>query len=97
MPTWAKLASFTRDYEKLSDDERAAFNKAIRKFVEDLKAGGAFRAGLRVKKMTDAGEVWEMTWANDGRATFEFGEEVAPGERHVVWRRIGTHTIFTNP
>lgn len=97
MPTWGKLASFDRDYAKLAEADRAAFRKAVEKFVEDLRAGGSFRAGLRVKKMTDAGEVWEMTWAPDGRATFEFGDEQVSGERHVIWRRIGSHMIFNNP
>lgn len=41
--------------------------------------------------------VLEMTWAPDGRATFEFGREIRSGEHHVVWRRIGTHEIFSRP
>ncbi len=35
-----------------------------------------------------------MTWAPDGRATFEYGDEVQSGEPHVTWRRIGTHSVF---
>jgi hypothetical protein len=42
-------------------------------------------------------DVWEMTWAPDGRATFHFGTPVTEGEAHIVWRRIGTHKIFTRP
>ena len=38
-----------------------------------------------------------MTWAADGRATFEYGDEVAEGEPHVLWRRVGTHAIFDQP
>jgi hypothetical protein len=41
--------------------------------------------------------VFEMTWDNDGRATFSYGAERITGEAHVVWRRIGTHAIFTPP
>jgi len=41
--------------------------------------------------------VWEMTWAPDGRATFEYGDELHPGEQHIIWRRIGTHGIFRKP
>lgn len=45
---------------------------------------------------TDA--IFEMTWAPDGRATFELGEgHQTQGERHVVWRRIGTHDVFRQP
>jgi hypothetical protein len=38
-----------------------------------------------------------MTRAPDGRATFQYGPEIAPGEPHVIWRRIGTHAIFREP
>jgi hypothetical protein len=41
--------------------------------------------------------IWEMTWAPDGRATFGYAEPVKPGQPHVVWRRIGTHQIFKEP
>ena len=37
-----------------------------------------------------------MTWADDGRATFEYGEAVE-GESHVTWRRVGTHSVFKQP
>jgi hypothetical protein len=40
---------------------------------------------------------FEMTWAPDGRATFRNGEERIAGKPHVIWRRIGTHSIFTPP
>jgi hypothetical protein len=37
--------------------------------------------------------VFEMTWDNDGRATFSYGAGRVPGQPHVIWRRIGTHDI----
>lgn len=39
----------------------------------------------------------EMAFAPDGRATWQFGDEVMAGQVHVVWRRIGTHAIFRSP
>jgi hypothetical protein len=66
-------------------------------FVEDLAAGAGFRPGLRVKKMKGHENIWEMTWAADGRATFSYAEPVKPGQPHVIWRRIGTHEIFKEP
>jgi len=42
-------------------------------------------------------DVWELTWAPDSRATFHFGNQVREGEPHIIWRRIGTHKIFTRP
>lgn len=68
----------------------------LTEFVIDLKGGG-FRPGLRVKRVMGTASVWEMTWAPDGRATFEYGDEQRPGETHVLWRRVGTHDIFRNP
>ena len=38
-----------------------------------------------------------MTWAPNGRATFEYGNEMRSGEPHIIWRRIGTHGIFRKP
>jgi hypothetical protein len=96
MPTWDMLASFRRDFDKLSPAQQAAFRLAIAHFVTDMRVG-AFRKGLRVKKMSGHGSVWELTWAPDGRATFEYGNEIVSGEQHVIWRRIGGHDIFGRP
>jgi len=52
---------------------------------------------LRVKKMAGYDDVWELTWAPDGRATFEYGASVKEGHPHVRWRRVGTHDIFKRP
>jgi hypothetical protein len=38
-----------------------------------------------------------MTYAADGRATFEYGEEQRPGEAHIKWRRIGDHGVLDRP
>jgi hypothetical protein len=65
--------------------------------LEVLREGSGFRKGLRVKRMQGREDVREITWAPDGRATFHFGNPVAEGEVHIVWRRIGTHKIFTRP
>jgi hypothetical protein len=96
MPTWDQLAAFRQDLKNLTPQQKAAFKKAVARFVADLRAG-SFRKGLRVKKMAGGGDIWEMTWAPDGRATFHYGDEVQAGEHHVVWRRIGTHDIFGRP
>ena len=42
-------------------------------------------------------DFFEMTWADDGRATFHYGEEIVSGHPHIVWRRVGSHEIFQNP
>jgi hypothetical protein len=97
VPTYEWVSRFRRDFLALSPDEQAEFLDKVAQFVADLEAGRPFRNGLRVKGVQGAPGVLEMTWARDGRATFEFGQEVRPGERHVIWRRVGTHAIFANP
>ena len=85
---------FAQDYKKLTREQRARFAKAVTdEFVPDLVAG-RFRAGLRVKRVRGAPGVYEMTWAPDGRATWQYGEHVRLGVPHVIWRRVGTHAIF---
>ena len=97
MPTWDKTERFQKDWAELGTGEREAFRAAVVKMVEDLRAGRGFRKGLRIKGVKQADGVYEMTWASDGRATFQYGSPRAPGEAHIIWRRIGTHEIFGNP
>jgi hypothetical protein len=97
LATFAWLARFRSDFLSLTPAQQAAFLAAVRQFVEDLEAGGAFHAGLRVKGVKGAAGIFEMTWADDGRATFQYGDAVKPGEPHVIWRRVGTHAIFKRP
>jgi hypothetical protein len=99
MPTFETLPRFERDWKNLTRQQQAAFRKVIREyFVPDLAAPDRpFRLGLRVKGVTVHPGVFEMTWDNDGRATFSYGEERIAGQAHVIWRRIGTHAIFTPP
>jgi hypothetical protein len=94
VPTFETTARFDRDRGKLSREARARFLKVVREeFVPDLIAG-SFRPGLRVKGVQGAEGVYEMTWAPDGRATWQYGPERLPGHKHVIWRRVGTHAIF---
>lgn len=97
MPTYAWLARFAADFDSLSPEQQALFLTAISQFVEDLHEGKAFRKSLRIKGVQGARGIFEMTWASDGRATFEYVRPVVDGEPHVVWRRIGTHAIFKKP
>lgn len=97
MPTYERLSRFDADWEKLPKDQRDRFRVAVRQFIEDLSANRPFRSGLRVKRVQLTPNVFEMTFAPDGPATWHYGEETRPGEPHVVWRRIGTHDVFRNP
>lgn len=97
MPTYETLARFERDHDGLGPAAKRAFRKAVRQFVEDLERGDGFREGLRVKGVRGHRGVFEMTWADDGRATFEYGKAQQNGEPHIIWRRVGSHDIFRCP
>lgn len=57
-------------------------------FVPDLAAPDRpFRPGLRVKGVAAHPGVFELTWDNDGRATFSYGDEGIAGQAYVIWRR----------
>ncbi len=97
MPTFRTLPRFERDWQRLDPADRERFRRAVLdEFVPDL-AAGRFRPGLRVKAVRAHPGVFEMTWAPNGRATWQYGDEMKPGEPHVVWRRVGTHDILRLP
>lgn len=81
----------------MTPQQLAAFKAAVRDMVDDLREKRPFRASLRIKRVQGTECVWEMSWAGDGRATWEYGKEEIPGEVHVIWRRVGTHSIFRRP
>lgn len=91
MPTYQRLTRFDQDWASLTVAEQARFRSAVGKFVADLAAGRPFRKGLRVKRIEGVADIWETTLAPDGRATWQYSDEVRPGHAHIVWRRIGTH------
>jgi hypothetical protein len=97
MPTFERLPRFDADWNKLTKEQQDAFRVAVAQFVDDLQRGEGFRSGLRVKVVRGSGGIWEMTWAKDGRATWQYGHELSAGEVHVIWRRISSHEIFGGP
>jgi len=98
VPRYSQSHRFWRDYRKPNEAQRQLFRAAVEEFVEDLKVGpDEIRPSLRVKKVHGTPEVWEMTWADDGRATFEYAEDSREDDPHVIWRRIGTHDVFRAP
>ncbi len=96
MPTHHELPRFLRDWASLDSAQRALFLAALQLFVAGI-ARQDFDPRLRVKRVQGSAGVWEISWAADGRATFEYGTEVIVGEPHVIWRRIGTHDVFRRP
>ena len=96
MPTYQGRPRFRRDFKSLTAAQVTAWKVALALFVEGLRRG-SFDPSLRIKRVQGEPGVWEMTWAPDGRATFQYGDPVKAGDIHIIWRRIGTHNIFRNP
>ena len=102
---------FKSDFKKLSKAEQDMFRAAARAFSDAcdrrLEANDRqWPASLRVKSIESARGIFEMTWnfsGPDGRATWEWTtlSVERDGKRVVVpavqWRRIGTHSIFSQP
>lgn len=98
MPTWERTDRFRRDFEALSTADQERFKACVAdKFIPAISNGPPYPNGLRIKGVQGSKGVYEMTWAPDGRATYQFGEELEPGDPHVVWRRVGTHDVFAAP
>jgi len=95
-PTYERFSEFDREWSRLPSPQRELFKVAVKKFRADL-AAAKFRKGLRVKRVQGHPGIFEMTFAPDGRATWQCGDEVIDGEPHIIWRRIGTHDIFNRP
>lgn len=95
---------FKADITRLSRRERDLFRAVIRdQFVAAAERvasvpGSGWPRSLRVRRVTAAPGVWEMTWSfsgPDGRATFEW--VVIDGRPAIRWRRVGTHAVFREP
>jgi hypothetical protein len=98
MPTHDEDDSFWRDWRRLNREQRLAFRKAAAALNADLAADSGIRPSLRAHPMVGNSGIWELTWeGEDGRATFRFGPEKVPGQRHVIWRRVGGHEIYQEP
>ncbi|MFJ1751203.1 hypothetical protein ACIOJD_33985 [Streptomyces sp. NPDC088116] len=98
MPTFETCPRFTADLQHLTPAQRRRFRRVVLDaFVPDLRTGRQFRPGLRIKRVRCAPGVYELTWAGNGRATWQYGTERIRGAQHIIWRRIGTHDILTGP
>jgi hypothetical protein len=95
-PTYERTRRFDRDWDALSPSDRGRFREMVTKFVADLEAG-RFRPGIRVKRIEGTSNVYEVTFAPEGRATWEYGEPMLDGQTHVIWRRVGTLAALCKP
>jgi hypothetical protein len=98
MPTFERLARFDREFRRMPRELQRAFLAMLPIFIAGLRADPpVFPPTLRLKRVQGMSSVWEITFAPDGRATFTYGDEVIPGQTHVVWRRVGAHDVLSEP
>ena len=92
MATFETLPRFEANWLALTQGQQVMFRKAVLEaFEPDLALPDRpFRPALRVRELATCPGVLEMTWSDDGRATFSYGEERVPGQLHVIWRQIGS-------
>ncbi len=100
---------FKADYKRLSVAEQETFRKAAREFSaacdDFIRRTDPFQwpGHLRIKPVTNAPGVFELTWSfsgPDGRATWEWvsiTDDQGNGYPAIRWRRLGSHRIFRNP
>ena len=97
-PTYDATTRFLREFLKLPASQRHAFLAARDEFIEALRTSPPeFPTHLRIKRVQGTDGIWELTFAADGRTTFRYGDEVIPGQPHIVWLRIGKHAILDDP
>ena len=96
MPTYEPLARFWRDYADLTGEQQKQFRDAVELFRDGL-ATGQFHPSLRIHRIDPAPGVYSLSWGSDGRATFQYGTSLEPGQAHIIWRRVGTHDIYRRP
>lgn len=95
MPTYDVLPGCWLDYRQLDLDARKEFMAKVQLFIHALSEEPViFPNELRIHKLKGL-EYWSMTWAPDGRAVFIWGDEVIPGERHVIWIGVGSHKVYS--
>ncbi len=101
---YERTDSFKRDYRRLPEEHKDEFrrcvqedfNPALDQHVES--PGEPWPSRLRVRGVSGASGIWEMTWSftdPDGRATWEW--TTIDGEPAIRWRRVGNHSIFGDP
>ena len=98
MPTHEEDSAFLRDYRRLSKAQKLLFLRMRNLMIGDLRemeSGDAtwFRDGL-VHKLRGVHGLYELRWAENGRAIFSFGIQQQSGLLHICWHRCGTHDIL---
>ena len=105
MPTYEVEPRFWNDYHRLTVAEQRMFRHAVEEFVgvlreweqERQRGIPRFPRRLGVTPMVNQPGIMELAWAADGRATWRYGTPRRPQTFHIIWRRIGSHDIYSDP
>ncbi len=94
-PTFEASASARRAYDKLPRRQQDAFDRAVKLLVAGLRdSPPSYHPSLRVKRHQSSGPgVYELSFGDGGRALFQRGQEIRPGDPHIEWLAIGDHKI----
>jgi len=87
-----KSSTFKEDFGKLPASIQKRTREKFGQFKEDMR-----HPSLRIKKMKGYGDIWEGHITDQYVFTFEFGIDPDTGESLVIFRRIGTHSVYEKP
>jgi hypothetical protein len=98
MPTFDIEEGFRQEYLRLQIQKRAAFLNARDDFfawrvAKEHQPNLAPPAHLRLH-FIDSKNAWSITFVGDLRALWRYGQEIRPGEPHIVWLSIGSHDVY---
>ena len=97
MPTHDKEDTFWADWKQLTPEQRRYFQIKVTELTRKIKQGIITPTELGLKKYRGQAGIWEFRFGGNSRALLRLGNEVELGELHIIWLRIGTHTIYNNP
>jgi mRNA-degrading endonuclease RelE of RelBE toxin-antitoxin system len=81
-----RLDAFIRLYAKLPVDVRKKVDRRIGYLAQNLR-----HPGVKAKKMTGVGDIWEGRVNGGYRFTFQIEGDT------IVLRKVGTHVVLKNP
>jgi len=88
---YRRTKSFSRDFASLPNYIQLQVKEKFELFKTDL-----FHPSLRVKKMQGETDIWEGHITMDYVFTFHW-DETEEGAPIIVFRRIGSHSIYKAP
>ncbi len=89
---YRRTATFHEQLEQLPSEVRELVKEKFLLFRDNPK-----HPSLRIKKMQGHDDIWEGHITRDYVFTFHYENDDETGETIVVFRQIGTHSIYKKP